>query len=80
MQPIPDWVKNVEPYARYRNGNSRLLYDALVIALEALGQCNGPETDWENGETGVGNTFRNITRMALEKIAALPKTNPPDYD
>lgn len=36
---------------------------------EALEKMVSPETDWENGEIGVGNTFRAIAQEALKEQA-----------
>jgi hypothetical protein len=44
-----------------------------VRLREVLEKMLSPETDWENGETGVGHTFRLIARKALESTPATQK-------
>lgn len=63
---LPEWMSHLENSCHHDN-----CIKALSIAWEALEKCNSPETDWENGEIGVGNIFRHITKEALRRIAAI---------
>lgn len=50
--------------------NDRDAWKARAEKLaEALRKMISPETDWENGAIGVGNTFRYIAREALADYA-----------
>lgn len=64
---LPEWVGKIDDSVLCQGQ----LIDALSLAWEALEKCNSPETDWENGEIGVGNKFRTITRNAMDAIRKL---------
>ena len=44
------------------------LTSVLRMAEEAFEKMISPETDWDNGEVGVGYRFRGIAQEALEAI------------
>lgn len=69
ISSLPEWRTSQKPHDLMQRERRALM--AMDIAWEALEECNSPETDWENGEIGVGNTFRHITKDALRRIAAI---------